>query len=174
MSRITNILIAVICAFVMVGDVQAQISSFTMDDIPSTKDTAKIMSGFIYRLTRKNDFNMINECLRNATDVSSQIYRVVGDIVDKEQFDLESIMIEVLAMIVEFDTKLMKCDGMKPEIEKINAWIGRFQNTNDFLDLVSKNVQENHMMIMTMGATMPVFIQKKEYTKVGETIADII
>ena len=77
-------------------------------------------------------------------------------------------------MIIEFDEKLSDCHGVKNEIDRINAWIGHFQNTKTMLDTIGKNIQENHVMIMTLGATMPVFIQQKEFDRVGETIADIM
>jgi hypothetical protein len=125
-------------------------------------------------LTGKNDFKYINQCLKNATDIPIKVYRVIDDILSQDEFDLESIFIEALGMITEFDEKLSECHGVKHEVERINAWIGHFSNTKIMLDKISKNIQENYAMIMTLGATLPVFIQKKDFKRVGVTIADIL
>ena len=88
--------------------------------------------------------NVINQCMRNATDVTLRVNRVVQDIFEMETFDIESIMIDILAIVVQIDQRLMNCDQIKHDVVRINKWLSQFENTQNMLEMLAKNIQQNY------------------------------
>ena len=93
-------------------------------DMPTHQDAVLFMTGFIERLTGKNDLVAINECFKNSTDIAKQVYTIIDDLMKRDKFDIEAAMIALTDMIKSVDEKLSKCSAeMKPELERIDAWI---------------------------------------------------
>ena len=143
--------------------------------MPSKSDAILFMTGFVERLTGKNDLLAINECFKNGTDITRQIYTIVTDMAKRDKFDIEDAMLQLMQMITQVDQRLSNCStDIKPEIDRISNWVNKYNTTADAIVEMSKNVAENQMLILTIGSTIPVFISQGEYFRVGETIADVL
>merc|ERR1712032_16826 len=145
-----------------------------LTDLPTKSDAVLFMTGFVERLTGKNDLVAINDCFKNGTDISRQIYTIIDDLLKKDKFDLEAAMNALIDMIKQVDERLSSCSvDMKPEIDRIDNWI-RNQTATDFVQTMGKNIAQNQMLIITLSATIPSYIAANEYYRVGETVADIL
>ena len=142
--------------------------------VPQSQDTIKMFAGFFYRLTHHQELNVINRCMRNATDVTMNVNRVVNDIYNQENFDIESIMIDVLAIVVEIDQRLMNCVEIRDEIIKINNWISQFENTQNMLELMATNIQSNYQTIFAHCSLLNGYLKMADWERVGESLADIL
>ena len=143
--------------------------------LPSKSDAVLFVTGFIERLTGKNELVAINECFKNGTDISRQIYTIMTDMAKRDKFDIEDAMLQLMQMISQVDQRLSNCStDIQPEIDRISSWVNKYNTTKDALVEMSKNIAENQMLILTIGSTIPVFISQGEYYRVGETIADVL
>ena len=146
----------------------------TVGALPTSADAVLFMSGFIERLTGKNDLVAINDCFKNGTDISRQIWTVVDDLMKKDKFDLEAAMAALIEMIQQVDQRLSTCSAdIQPEITRIDAWIKQYTASELVIEM-GKNIAANQMLILTLGATIPAYISAGEYFRVGETVADIL
>ena len=78
-------------------------------NLPSKSDAVLFVTGFVERLTGKNDLVAINDCFRNGTDISRQIYTIMTDLMKKDKFEIESAMFELMKMITQVDERLSNC-----------------------------------------------------------------
>ena len=88
-----------------------------VEGLPSKSDAILFMAGFIERLTGKNDLVAINDCFKNGTDITRQIFTIIDDLAKRDKFDIEAAMSSLIDMLKQVDERLSNCSTtMKPEI----------------------------------------------------------
>ena len=103
-----------LCTFATLGsaaDMGLDSEPEVVGDLPSKSDAVLFMSGFVERLTGMNDLVAINDCFKNGTDISKQIFTVIDDLMKQDKFDIEAAMSALMEMITQVDSKLSNCSA---------------------------------------------------------------
>merc|ERR1712195_384752 len=131
----------------------ATVAGFNNDQVVQS------VTGLLDGLVQDNDFDKIKPCLTDAEGIEVELNEAVEDFKKKDIMDIikgVSVMGKIISTV---DVDLQDCQGMKPDIKRIEVWSAIFK---DPIALFKKAFGNTIMNI------------SKIHTDMGEKIADIL
>ena len=146
----------------------ATVAGFNNDQV------VQFVTGLLDGLVQDNDFDKIKPCLTDAEGIEVELNEAVEDFKKKDIMDIikgVSVMGKIISTV---DVDLQDCQGMKPDIKRIEVWSAIFKDPIALFKKAFGNTIMNISKIHTDIGDIITDAGTAKLHDMGEKIADIL
>ena len=140
----------------------------------SVDDVEQVIGGLVYGLVQKDDLALIKVCLKDAQSLEGQLQTAITDIVKGDITDIIA-GVEILGQVLqELPADLSDCQGMQPDIDRIEKWAAIFNDPTTLVKTIATNVFSNYADIKAEISQTEADISASQWYTTGSDVADIL
>ena len=137
-------------------------------------DVEHFLAGIIQGLIQKDDFKYIQACLADAQVIDEEITEALADFAQKDLIHIIDGVEKIGEVLTQLPKDLGDCEGMKQDVQRIEAWAAIFKNPKQLIQTMVANLLVHYPQVIGDVRSLMSDIGAKDLEKAGEDVSDLL
>jgi hypothetical protein len=138
------------------------------------EDVAELLAGIIEGMIGNNDLPEIQKCIADSGNLEKEISEAIADFEKGDVGDIIAGIQIMVGVVQEFPQDLQDCQGIQPDIARIEKWAAIFDDPQKLVETLIKNTIANHSAVMADVGKIQSDAAAAKWLDCGKDIGDLL